>query len=166
MAEIAGFLTVGLVRAARRRADLSQRAFAEKVGVHHGTIAKIEAGERLPSLGLFVRLMAAAGLRLVVIDEGKRQVQPMEDYDDVRNLAGRRFPTHQDLIFDPDPGEWWGDCYGLARPPETFHRSKALRDAQRRRSRWEVRVKQLRGAPSPPSRREYYSMYLARFRPT
>jgi transcriptional regulator with XRE-family HTH domain len=166
MAEILGFLTVGLVRAARRRADLSQRAFAEKVGVHHGTIAKIEAGERLPSLGLFVRLMRAAGLQLVVVDEERRQVQPMEDYDDVRNLAGRRFPTHQDLIFDPDPGEWWGDCYGLARPPETFHRDKNARDEQRRRSRWEVRVKQLRGAPPPPSRREYYSMYLARFRPT
>jgi hypothetical protein len=33
--------------------------------------------------------------------------------------AERRYPAHLDTVLDPAPGEWWGDRYGLARPPET-----------------------------------------------
>jgi DNA-binding XRE family transcriptional regulator len=155
-----GFLTVGLVRAARRRADVSQRGLAARAGVHHATIAKIEAGQREPSLGLFVQIMRAAGLRLIVVDADERQVEPMEDVPEVRDLAGRRFPAHLDLILEPRRGEWWGDKYGLARPPETFHRDRAVRDEQRRRSRWEVRVKQFRSAPPPRSLKEFYAYFV------
>lgn len=41
------------------------------------------------------------------------------------------------------------DVYGLTAPPETFRRNRAARDFQRRRSRWEVRVKALRHVPPP-----------------
>ncbi|GAB3371556.1 hypothetical protein GCM10027452_31140 [Micromonospora halotolerans] len=35
------------------------------------------------------------------------------------------------------------------RPPETFYRDRAYRDALRRRSQWEVRVAKYRGVPPP-----------------
>ncbi|REF96803.1 hypothetical protein DFJ67_2796 [Asanoa ferruginea] len=80
----------------------------------------------------------------------------MVDSDNTLDLADRRFPAHLDVILDPEPGEWWADIYGLARPPETFYRNRRVRDQQRRRSQWEVRVKQFRNAPPPPWRPEFY----------
>ncbi|MEU5563954.1 hypothetical protein [Micromonospora musae] len=53
-------------------------------------------------------------------------------------------------IVRPEPGEWWADIYGLARPPETFYRNRDVRDAMRRRSQWEVRVAKYRNVPPPP----------------
>lgn len=103
-----------------------------------------------PGLALFARLVAAAGLVVVVVDAAGRVVQPMLDSDDIRDGAARRYPSHLDVILDPLPGEWWADQYGLVRPPETFRRDRRIRDAQRRRSQWEVRVKQFRNAPEPP----------------
>jgi hypothetical protein len=47
--------------------------------------------------------------------------------------------------------DWWAGRYGLARPPETFHRDRDHRDVMRRRSQWEVRVAQLRDVPPPPT---------------
>ncbi|WP_233579430.1 hypothetical protein [Verrucosispora sp. FIM060022] len=38
----------------------------------------------------------------------------------------------------------------VARPPETFHRCPADREARRRRSQWEVRVAKYRNVPPPP----------------
>jgi hypothetical protein len=96
----------------------------------------------------------AARLTLVVVDEDGRVVVPMRVWDGTRDGADRQFPAHLDLILDPRPGEWWADVYGLARPPETFHRDRYWRDAKRRRSQWEVRVKQFRGTPPPPEPEE------------
>ncbi|MER7893593.1 helix-turn-helix transcriptional regulator [Micromonospora sp. NPDC094482] len=45
--------------------------------------------------------------------------------------------------------------YGLARPPETFHRSQYDREVRRRRSQWEVRVGKYRNVPPPPDPRGY-----------
>ncbi|GAA1288117.1 hypothetical protein GCM10009609_63450 [Pseudonocardia aurantiaca] len=143
------FDPVGLVRAARRRADCSQRELAARAGVARSTVARIEDGSLTPSLGMLRRLLAAAGLDLVAVDGAGRLVPPMlDDRDDIRDGAERRYPTHLDTVLDPERGDWWGDRYGLARPPETFHRDRRRRDAQRRRSQWEVRV--LRGHGSPP----------------
>jgi transcriptional regulator with XRE-family HTH domain len=41
---------------ARRRAKLTQAALAKKVGVHQVTIARLETGERRPSVRLLQRL--------------------------------------------------------------------------------------------------------------
>ena len=138
-----------MVRRARRIADLSQRELAQRVGVSASTVSRIEAGSLMPSLEMMSRLVAVAELRIVVVDEQGHLVQAMEDLADTRDLAGRRFPSHLDLILDPKEGEWWGDIYGLTRPPETFARDRRWRDWQRRRSRWEVRVAQLRHVPPP-----------------
>ncbi|WP_144081748.1 helix-turn-helix transcriptional regulator [Micromonospora wenchangensis] len=140
----------GIVRAVRRRADASQRELARWAGVHHGTVGRIEAGALTPSIALLRRIIAAAGFRLAVVDEFGRVLTPMRDRDDIRDGAGRRYPSHLDTILDPEPGEWWADVYGLARPPETFYRNRAVRDAMRRRSQWEVRVAKYRNVPPPP----------------
>lgn len=149
-ARIGMYPVVGLVRRARRMADMSQRQMARFAKVAPSTIGKVEAGRMVPSIDLFERILGAAGLYLVAVDQDGRVVSPMEDWDDTRDGAERRYPAHLDTILDPEPGEWWADIYGLARPPETFHRSRAHRDAQRRRSQWEVRVAQHRGVPPPP----------------
>lgn len=143
---------VGLVRAARRRADCSQRELAERAGVAASTVGRVEAGSLVPSLGLLRRLLGAAGLALVAVDAEGRLVVPMrDDRDDLRDGAGRRYPSHLDTVVDPGPGDWWGDRYGLTSPPETFHRDREVRDARRRRSRWEVRVAQHRHLAPPPA---------------
>ena len=122
---------------------------ARAVGVSAGTVGRIEAGLLTPSVGLLTRIVAAGGLWLVVVDERGQVVQPMADWADIRDGAERRYPSHLDAIHEPRPGEWWADKYGLARPPETFHRDRVFRDQQRRRSQWEVRVAQLRHVPPP-----------------
>jgi hypothetical protein len=104
---------------------------------------------------LFQRILAVAGLQLVVVDAGRRIVAPMAAWDDTRDGAERLYPAHLDTILDPEPGEWWADVYGLMRPPETFRRNRKDRDAQRRRSQWEVRVAKYRNVPPPPDPRAF-----------
>lgn len=53
-----------MVRAARRRAGLSQRELARRADVAAGTVSAIEAGRRVPSGGVLEALVAAAGLEL------------------------------------------------------------------------------------------------------
>ncbi|MEU9507661.1 helix-turn-helix transcriptional regulator [Micromonospora sp. NPDC048170] len=140
----------GIVRAVRRHASLSQRELARWAGVNHSTVGRIEAGRLVPSILLLRRILGVAGFRLAVVDEFGRVLKPMRDWQDTRDGAGRRYPSHLDTILDPEPGEWWADVYGLARPPETFYRNRRVRDAMRRRSQWEVRVAKYRSVPPPP----------------
>lgn len=144
------FPAAGLVRATRRRADLSQRQLADRSGVAPSTISRIESGALRPSLDVLVRLLGVAGIELVAVDSERRQVLPMLAIDDTRDGADRLYPSHLDTVLDPRMGEWWADRYGLARPPETFFRDRRRRDAQRARSRWEVRVAQTRHIVPPP----------------
>ncbi|MFI6229785.1 helix-turn-helix transcriptional regulator [Micromonospora echinospora] len=148
----------GIVRATRRRVGASQRELARLAGIHHTTVGRIEAGRSTPSLDLLQRIIAVGGLRLAVVDESGRVIQPMRDWDDTRDGADRRYPSHLDTILDPGPGEWWADVYGLARPPETFHRDVKDREARRRRSQWEVRVAKYRDQPPPLDPRRYPSV--------
>ena len=129
---------------------MSQRQMARFAKVAPSTVGKVEAGKMVPSVDVLERLLGAAGLYLAVVDQDGRMVLPMEDWDDTRDGAERRYPSHLNTILDPEIGEWWADIYGLARPPETYHRSRADRDARRRRSQWEVRVAKHRGDPPPP----------------
>jgi glutamate-1-semialdehyde 2,1-aminomutase len=85
------------------------------------------------------RILAGAGLFLLVVDQEARFVPPLEEYqDDCRDGAGRRYPAHLDVILEP-ADEWWGSGYGLAAPPETFRRDRYWRDLARAESRWQVR---------------------------
>jgi transcriptional regulator with XRE-family HTH domain len=55
-----------IVRYARRRAGLSQRALAERAGVAQPAVARIERGAVSPTLETLSRLLAAAGSTLEV----------------------------------------------------------------------------------------------------
>ncbi|MEO6880683.1 MAG: helix-turn-helix transcriptional regulator [Mycobacteriaceae bacterium] len=121
----------GYLRQARRRTRMSQRELAAACGVSASTLSRAEAGRTELSLLLFTRLLRAAGLRLVVVDDEPRRVPALAEPPDTRDLAERRFSAHLDLILDPVRGEWWGDRFGLVRPPETFHRDPAARYAHR-----------------------------------
>jgi transcriptional regulator with XRE-family HTH domain len=146
----AELLFSGLVRKARRLADMSQREMARAAEVSQAAISKIEAGTLTPSIALLQRVLGAAKLWLVVVDDRGHVVEPMKDWQDTRDGAERRYPSHLDIILDPKPGEWWADQYGLTAPPETFRRDRAVRDMQRTRSQWEVRVAKYRAVPPPP----------------
>lgn len=95
---------------------MNQREFAAACAVSASTVSRTEAGRTTISLAPLAQLMRAAGLRLVVVDENKRRVPPLKEPLATRDLADRRFPAH----LDPEPGEWWGDHFGLVRPPETL----------------------------------------------
>jgi transcriptional regulator with XRE-family HTH domain len=151
---IGGYPLSGIVRRVRRSADLSQRQLAEKATVSATLVGAIETGTRTPSVPVLQRILHAAKFRLVVVDEQGRLVLPLEVWQDTEDGAGRRYPAHLDTILDPAFGEWWADGFGLARPPETFRRSRAQRDYERRRSQWEVRVNRYRYAPCPEPPRQ------------
>lgn len=55
-----------LLRTARRRVGLSQRALAEQAGVSASTVAALEAGRRSASMATVARLLDVAGLELAV----------------------------------------------------------------------------------------------------
>lgn len=109
----------GYVRRSRRLADLSQRELAQAMGTQQSGIARIEAGRDV-TLRLFARILAAAGLRIVIVDEHGDEVEPMAE-DVLRDAAGRRQPSHLDvqtaanrpitrLLFrsvDPTPRQTW-----------------------------------------------------------
>ncbi|MBB5871499.1 transcriptional regulator with XRE-family HTH domain [Allocatelliglobosispora scoriae] len=139
----------GILRAARRRSDLSQRELARAAKVSAATVGRSESGTILPSINTFATLLAAAGFFLAVVDPDGNVLQPMKTRDDLRDGAERLYPAHLDVIPDPEPGEWWADIYGLARPPETFYRDRRRRDYQRRLSQWQVRVSKHRHLPEP-----------------
>lgn len=54
----------GLLRAARRRAGLSQRALAERANTAQSVIARIESGSTSPTLETLERLLRATGFEL------------------------------------------------------------------------------------------------------
>lgn len=80
----------------RRHADLSQRELAARLGVAPSVIARIETGQVAPSADLLSRILAIAGLRLVVIDSAGELVDPVAE-DLARDNAGRRYPAHLDV---------------------------------------------------------------------
>ena len=55
-----------LVREARKRAGLTQRALAQRAGVAQSTVARIESGARCPSTDMVERLVRAAGFEIRV----------------------------------------------------------------------------------------------------
>jgi transcriptional regulator with XRE-family HTH domain len=62
-----------LIREARTRAGLTQRALAGRAGVSQPLVARIEGGEIDPSFGRLIQLIRAAGfdldIRVVPLDE-------------------------------------------------------------------------------------------------
>jgi transcriptional regulator with XRE-family HTH domain len=140
LAPRSGSLPVGdYVRRVRRAADLSQRELVIATGLSVSWVARVEAGTAVPRVAQLETVLALAGWRLAVLDEARREMHPLLEYDqDLGDGAGRRYPAHLDAVIDPERDEWWAGWYGLARPPETFRRNRWARDRQRAKSQFEL----------------------------
>ncbi len=140
-----GFPCGDYVRQVRRRLELSQRALARVARLSPATVARIESGAARPRIPVLERLLGLAGLFLIVVEPVRDGtavafVSPLEEVDgECRDGAERRYPAHLPLIVDPFTGEWWGDVFGLYRPPETFYRNPLLREVRRSMSRYSTR---------------------------
>lgn len=109
-------------------------------------MARVESGDLTPSLDVLQRILAVAEVYLVAVDEAGRVVRP--------NPPSGRYPDDLAMVVESETGDWWADEYGLARPPESFTRSRELRDARRDLSRFELRPKLWRRRPEIWSRAE------------
>ena len=69
------------LQTARLEAGLSQRELAERAGVAQSEIARIESGNREPSIPTLQRILAGAGLEL------RFRLEKLDDHD--RVLAAR-----------------------------------------------------------------------------
>jgi|SRR5919198_6418522 predicted nucleotidyltransferase len=89
-----------LVRSARTRRGLSQRALAQQAGVPQSTVSSIESGHRQPSVAMLERLLGAAGFRLEThLVNAVRPSQLLEQHrDDVAELLAR-YPVSQVWVF-------------------------------------------------------------------
>jgi transcriptional regulator with XRE-family HTH domain len=129
------------LRAARHRADLSQRQLADKAGVPQSTVAR---AERLPAKATasnVATLLAATGLRLAVLDQDGVEIQP-EDEDDAnrRDRGYRRYPAHLDVR--PGNDRWGGygwPVFGGQEPEHPFDRDRWTRDWRRRQKAEQTR---------------------------
>lgn len=93
-----------IVREARARAGLSQRALAERAGTAQSEVARIERGRRDPSLSTLERLVRAAGfdlrVDLVPHDEhDERLIQAMLSLTPTRRVAALE---HESELFAAD----------------------------------------------------------------
>lgn len=86
-----------ILRAVRRRLDVSQRELAVSLRVAPSTVARAELADGGMELDLLLRVLGLAGLRLAVVDAETGEELPAEDTDTVHDKAGRRFPPHLDL---------------------------------------------------------------------
>ncbi len=122
------------LRAARHRADLSQRELAEKAGVPQSLVARAERHPAKATAASTAVLLAAMGFRLVVVDDHGNELAP-EDEDDAdrRDRADRRYPAHLDIRDGDD--HWWGYGWPMfdgKEPEYTFDRDRWTRDWRRR----------------------------------
>jgi len=78
-----------LLRSARLRAGLSQRALARRARTTQSAVARIEAGATSPGWDTLVRLLRAAGfdLRSEIVPRPTARSHMMQDVDRILRLA-------------------------------------------------------------------------------
>ena len=136
MIDVESFPADRYVRAARRFADLSQREMALRAAVARHIVVTAEGDPRLTRVADLARLLEAAGLHLIVVDEDGREFASEAEQEAARKDRGRhRYPAHLDVR--PGKADWWGDGWPMfeGRTPEhTFDRSRPIRDWRRERN--------------------------------
>ncbi len=100
---------------------MAQRDLARLLRVAPSTIARAELPRGSIALDLLLHTLAAAGLRLVVVDAETGQELPVEDPDTVKNQGGARFPAHLDIEPVRYPG-WLARDKGRERQVTFRHR--------------------------------------------
>lgn len=115
----------------RRRAGLSQRELARRVGVGHSTIGSFEAGQRLPALSMLSTILGVAGLRLAVVDREGTEVAPIPA-GVVRDRGDRRYPSHHDVAPGDEAPDW---ARHDGRVAHRFVRQWSIRGEERDRRR-------------------------------
>jgi transcriptional regulator with XRE-family HTH domain len=78
-----------ILRDARARSGLSQRALAQRAGTSQSLVARIERGRVDPSVGTLARLIAACGL------DARVRLEPHDDHDEVLRAQLRRLTPEQ-----------------------------------------------------------------------
>lgn len=121
----------GIVRRARRVADLSQMELADRLGVAQSSVARWESGKKLPSLERLQQVLALARLTLIAVTEDGMRVPPMRS-DAVRDLRHRRFPAHLDVFAAEITDHMGGPISQLGRAPRRLRRDRrrAIEDRQ------------------------------------
>lgn len=78
-----------LLKSARLRARLSQRALARRARTTQAVIARIEAGETSPGWGTLAGLLRAAGFDLCasIVERPTARSHMMRDVDRIRRLS-------------------------------------------------------------------------------
>lgn len=162
--EETGSAIPGLIRRARRIADVSQRGLAARLGVSQSTVARWESGEVSPSWTVVERILATAGLRVAVLDEQSVPVTPMSEHR-IRDRAGRRLPAH----VDPWAMDWYvpDGLHLTARWDAARRRSAVLGIAQVRyhRGLWRSLRRAVDGQPDDHPTREEVLAHLAETSP-
>ena len=111
---------------ARARRRMSQREFADSLGISKSRLARLEQGQGLEALALLERVLNTAGFRLVLVDMEADDWHPVYDSWQFRDRGGRRFPAHHvarprqgssrwEWIYEPgpDPAFTWGRWDGF-----------------------------------------------------
>src|SRR4051794_37378431 len=136
-----------LLRDVRHRADLSQRELAARAGVDRSVVAKIESGMVLaPGYVTMVRLLAAAGCRLQVVDLAGRPVQP-RPFDDALDAGFRRWPSHLDVRPVRTEQDWWYGPYLTDLRPLPRYTADWRRPRGRTRARPSAGPSRIRSVP-------------------
>jgi hypothetical protein len=134
------------VRAARKAVDLSQRQMALRAATAHHIVVTAESNPRLTRVADLARLLEAAGLRLVVVDDEGREFQPEPEQEAARkDRGGRRYPGHLDVRSGKE--YWWGDGWPMFEgktPEHTFDRNRGFRDWRRDRKKEQLARDKLR----------------------
>jgi transcriptional regulator with XRE-family HTH domain len=119
------------LRAMRHLADLSQRELSARAAMPTTTLARLEAAKVAdPRLSTLMRLIDAAGFRLMICDGDHKPIMPQSElHAQCVDLAGRRLPAHLDvrLVLDDPMRPWWRPKRG----DYTFIRDRGFRDEVR-----------------------------------
>jgi transcriptional regulator with XRE-family HTH domain len=151
-----------ILRALRRRADISQRELAERSGVPASTIGRIESGQcQDPRLRTVERLIFAAGGSLRISEDHKTPPPPAHPSEGLVDEAGRSYPAHLDVRRVTEAHDWWGawwaNWYDLPRhrwprdaPDHTYDLDRGRRDQRRKRQTRAAMVSSLRITTAEP----------------